>query len=91
MTKPSILKIEPELPEGHRWQPDYGLHLDRGVFGHKTLTGYTGLTTARLDAIKLVTEGSAKSVTLFRMSKAKSSETPWPGYRAHDIEIITNA
>lgn len=91
MTKPSILKIEPELPEGHRWQPDYGLHLNLGAFGLKTLTGYTGLTTARLDAIKLVTEGSAKSVTLFRMSKAKSSETPWPGYRTHDLEIITNA
>ena len=91
MTKPSILKIEPELPEGHRWQPDYGLHLNRGAFGQKTLTGYTGLTTARLDAINLVTEGSAKSVTLFRMSKAKSSETPWLGYRAHDLEIITNA
>lgn len=91
MTKPSILKIEPELPEGHRWLPDYGLRLNRGAFGQKTLTGYAGRTTARLDAITLVTEGSAKSVTLFRMSRAKSSETPWLGCRAHDLEIITNA
>jgi len=91
MTTPSILKIKPGLPEGHRWLPDYGLHLNRGAFGQKTLKGYTKLSAARLDAKSIVSEGSAKTVTIFRMSKARDSETPWLSYRAHDLEIITNA
>ena len=70
------------MSETRIWRDNYALELDPGTWRKTIRPGFTNLVDARQAALRYLSQGEAKEVSIVRYSQSSS------GVKDHVVEIV---